>query len=210
LNSREEKFVKMRVRAIAFIVFADLYRDADAFGAFRNPRLAHEYAPQSFTTLYNDASSLMEKDPTKENMKEILFNDIDDTTTKIQNVRDSLGFRNDGKYWFFKTAMSVYQEGADLVNGVPVKRDATKPLVSEEDTAKRRAKAVEELVNINDVERGRRLDLGNTLLIVSAIYAAYISLAVDQGDFFGHLVRLSVFPFYSSGYGLRASGKAGL
>ena len=148
--------------------------------------------------------------PAKEtkDMKQILLNDVDDTATKIENVRDSFGFRNDGKYWFMKTLMGIYKEGTEIVNGVPIQK--TSAGVSEEEAAKRREKAAKELINIGDDEQQRRIDSGNLFLKVAAIYAAILILFVDQGDTFGHFVRFSVFPLYTTGYALRESGKAGL
>ena len=145
-----------------------------------------------------------------QDMNVILFNDVDDTSTKIEKVRDSFGFRNDGKYWFMKTLLGFYQEGTSLVNGVPTKKSDSSIKISENEAKKRREKAIEELVNIDFDERQRRINSGNIALTLAAIYAVYMTWFVDQGDAFGHVVRFSVYPLFATGYGLRESGKAGL
>jgi len=139
--------------------------------------------------------------------------DKNEISSKMEEVKDSMGFRNDGKYWFMKTGLGSYKEGMEVVNGVPIERvvvGTNDDNISVEEAAKLRKRAALEMVNINDDERQRRIDIGNLSLAIAAIYATYLVYFVDIGDVFGHFVRLSVIPFLNLGYGFRASGKAGL
>ena len=188
----------MRIATLALVALAGPLKGVDSFCNIKSLSLVPR----------NTNRSSLQVSPITEEMSEILFNKQDDTVTKIDNVRDSFGFRNDGKYWFMKTLMGVYEEGTQVVNGLPQQK--TTAIVSEDEASKRREIATNELVNIDADERQRRVDLGNKFLAVAAIYAAYLVYFVDQGDAFGHFVRFSVFPFYATGYGLRESGKAGL
>mmetsp|Transcript_34438 Transcript_34438/g.50581 ORF Transcript_34438/g.50581 Transcript_34438/m.50581 type:complete len:212 (+) Transcript_34438:126-761(+) len=129
---------------------------------------------------------------------------------EIDDVRNSLGFRNDGKYWFMKTVMAGYKEGKRVVMGVPVGGGDPSQQVSDGMVAERRALAAAELVNIGTEERELRENVGNALLSASALYAVYLALFVDQGDAFGHVVRFSVYPLFTTGYALRVSGKKGM
>lgn len=179
--------------------------------AIKNRHFKDAFTTRKFTVESDETTTeYLTTSSSSQDMKTILFNDVDDTTAKIEKVRDSFGFRNDGKYWFMKTLMGVYEEGTVLVNGVPTKKTDSSAKLSEDEVKKRREKASEELVNIDFEERQRRIDSGNIALTLAAIYTIYMTLFVDQGDAFGHLLRFSVYPLFATGYGLRESGKAGL
>eukprot|EP00594_Rhizosolenia_setigera_P008261 CAMPEP_0178955982 /NCGR_PEP_ID=MMETSP0789-20121207/9941_1 /TAXON_ID=3005 /ORGANISM="Rhizosolenia setigera, Strain CCMP 1694" /LENGTH=180 /DNA_ID=CAMNT_0020637741 /DNA_START=44 /DNA_END=586 /DNA_ORIENTATION=+ len=137
--------------------------------------------------------------------------DENDTITKgIEEVRDSMGFRNDGKYWFMKTVLQFLKP--DTGKRIDIKAGLVDVVeeVTEEEAEKRRNYAADNLINIDEDESTRRIDLGKKVLIAACFYAAFVSIFVDQGDFFGHFVRVSIFPFISLGYGLLESGKASL
>jgi len=216
----------MRIATVALAIMTVFVQQTNAFTPIQSrsfllmkqslPIASNNITPTSIeATLQNDDIQKEEPSSTKD-MKKILFNKNDDTSTKIENVRNSLGFRNDGKYWFMKTLMEIYKEGTQIVNGIPMEKKDTHSSsssptnLSEEDAQIRRATAAQEGVNIDDIERQRRFDSGTTFLIAAALYSIYLVYVVDQGDTFGHLVRFSVYPLFATGYGLRESGKAGL
>lgn len=148
--------------------------------------------------------------------QEILFNKEDAVNRGIDVVRGSMGFQNDGRYFFMKTGLGFYEEGMRVVNGIPTttvtaNKSEDDNFVELDEAARRRERATESVTNIDDDERQRRIDTGNAALTAAALYACVLSLFVLQNDdILGHVIRLSVFPLYSLGYGFRESGKAGL
>mmetsp|Transcript_37850 Transcript_37850/g.46233 ORF Transcript_37850/g.46233 Transcript_37850/m.46233 type:complete len:214 (-) Transcript_37850:535-1176(-) len=136
--------------------------------------------------------------------------DKDDINDEIEKVKNSMGFRNDGNYWFMKTILpSVFKDGQRVKNGIPTDLDPSLK-VSDEIVAERRSAAAERLINIDEDESTRRSEFGKTVLFTALFYAAFISIVVDEGDVFGHLVRLSLFPLFATGYGFYESGKQSL
>lgn len=132
-----------------------------------------------------------------------------DMDAEIESVRNSMGFRNDGKYWFMKKGLGVFKDGKTMRNSIPTDLDPS-DRVPEDVAAERRRVAAERLINIDEMESESRIRTGKTIMIVAAIYAAYVSIFVDTGDALGHLVRFSAFPLVSTGYGFYVSGQRSL
>lgn len=105
--------------------------------------------------------------------------------------------------------LGFFEDGKRLSNGVPTILDPSQK-VPDDVAAERRRLAAERLTNIDEDESDRRTAFGKQVLVVTVLYAAYLNLFVDYGDFFGHVVRLSVFPLLSTGYGFYESGKRSL
>lgn len=191
-------------------------QDAKAFYLpLKSPPQQHKSNPFSLFLSSNEnmamdeTSARISTDPNKPTKSS------DEMFKTIEDVRDSFGFRNDGKYWFMKTLMAPYSEGARLFNGIPMQQSnnisSRKNEVSEEEIADRRQRSASELVNIDDMERNRRIESGNLCLALTALVTTYIVTFIDQGDLYGHLIRfIAIYPFFAVGYGLRKSGKAGL
>lgn len=155
---------------------------------------------------------------------DVLLNRDDAVRRGIEMTRDSFGFRNDGKYWFMKTGLGGYQPSTTdddddgggvakvkrVVYGAPVDVDAVE--VSPERAEELRRAAAEELVNIDDAERRRRVALGNVVLAATAVVATLATFAWSpRDDVWSHALRFAtVFPLYSAGYGLRRSGVVGM
>jgi len=151
------------------------------------------------------------------NAKDILFDRNDAVRRGIEFTRNRFGFRNDGKFWFMKTAMGGYQPQSGsvkrVVYGVPVDvNENDVATVTPERAKELRRIAAESLTNIDNAERERRLEAGNTILLVTALYATVLSLVwLQNDDLLSHVIRFAtVLPLYSTGYGIRQSGKAGL
>lgn len=122
------------------------------------------------------------------------------------------GFSNEGPFSFMTMGLKAggIEEGKKITYGV-FAQDVTGKVTSEEQASRLRATAAENLTNIDDEERARRAQVGNTLLLLSAVIGSYNSLFVDQGDFAGHVGRfISVLPAFTFGYAYNASAKEGL
>lgn len=186
---------------------------------FKNPTrhfgatTPHRASPsQRFATSETDEIAPVQFSPLTATTATAVADKNTETTTtdeKIEEVRNSMGFRNDGQYWFMKMGLGIFQDGQRLSNGVPTDLDPSQK-VSDDVVAERRRIAAQQLTNIDGDESDRRMAFGKQVLVVTALYAAYLNLFVDDGDFFGHVVRLSVFPLFSTGYGFYESGKKSL
>ena len=122
----------------------------------------------------------------------------------------STEFKNDGPFSFMEEALGVggITEGKKIVWGVLTEEVGEK--VPEDTASKLREEAAQNLTNIDEEERDRRDRAGSVIYAITAVFALYLSIFVDQGDFAGHLMRFSVFPFFSLGYGYKQSAKEGL
>lgn len=123
----------------------------------------------------------------------------------------SNGMVNDGPFAWMTPYLGLfgYKEGNTLVGAVPQGASSSSNLSGEE-VAERRRLADEELTNISPEERERRADSADVLLRVSAAYAAYSSLILDDGSIGGHLSRFAILPLLFFYRGLDLSAKSGL
>mmetsp|Transcript_12604 Transcript_12604/g.19533 ORF Transcript_12604/g.19533 Transcript_12604/m.19533 type:complete len:239 (-) Transcript_12604:39-755(-) len=120
---------------------------------------------------------------------------------------------NDGPFSWMVPYLNIigFQEGKTLVNAIPtIPTQAGN--ISEEEAVELRRKAAEDFTNIGEEERQRRGDSATIAYYVTALYAAYSALVLDDGygDLDGHLYKfLAVLPLFFA-RGLQLSSQQGL
>jgi len=121
-------------------------------------------------------------------------------------------FENNGLFSWMQPFLEKngFEEGKVLMNSIPVDNVDGTIVVSEEEAAERRRIAAEKMMNIGPEEIQRRDSTGTFFLYLASLYAFVSAVFLDQGDFFGHIVRLFVYPLFLTGYGFKQSARYGL
>jgi len=121
---------------------------------------------------------------------------------------------NDGPFSWMVPYLSLigFKEGNTLVNAIPTKTSSSGDTVIDKETLDAlRIKAAEEFTNISPEERQRRNDSGTIAYYITALYAAYSAIILDDGfGLEGHLYKfLVVLPLFMA-RGLKLSAQYGL
>ena len=118
-------------------------------------------------------------------------------------------FENDGMFsWMIPyLGMIGMNDGRTLKYGfLTSDADEKQQLSSPEEAAAARRQAISKMTNIGTEERQRRDQAGDVMIPLTAAYAVFSSLLLDDGSINGHLARFAiVLPlFLSRGYKLSA------
>lgn len=114
------------------------------------------------------------------------------STTSISNKNDDK-FENDGLFAWMQPYLDLFGfvEGNTVYYGPGVAVDPSN-IPSEEEQARLRKEAVENMMNIGMGERERRRQGGEIATKVAIGYAIVSSIFLDDGSFEGHFVRLGL------------------